>query len=49
MIQMDYNCEEAGVDINETQKSAIDTEVIEKTKHFIKYCRMCEFACPIGS
>jgi len=49
MIQMDKNCEEAGVDIYKMQKPAIDIGDIEKTKHSIKYCRLCEFACPIGS
>lgn len=49
MIQMDNNCGEAGVDINNTQKSAIDKEGLGRTTHCIKYCRLCEFACPIGS
>jgi epoxyqueuosine reductase len=49
MIQMDKNCEEAGVDIFETQKPDIDIRGIKKPKHYIKYCRLCEVACPIGS
>ncbi len=49
MIQMDKNCEKAGIDINETTKSAIDIGDIEKAKRYIKYCRRCEFACPIGN
>lgn len=49
MIQMDKDCEDADIDVNETQKPDIDIGDIGKTENYIKYCRQCEFACPIGS
>ena len=49
MIQIDKDCEDAEVDFNKTQKPAIDIGDIGNTKNYIKYCRVCEFACPIGS
>jgi epoxyqueuosine reductase len=48
MIQMDKDSENAGIDRNETLKSAVDIEDIGKTKHYDKSCRLCEFACPVG-
>jgi epoxyqueuosine reductase len=49
MIQMDKDDEDAGIDINETLASAIDIEDIGKTRNYIKPCRRCELACPVGS
>jgi epoxyqueuosine reductase len=49
MIQMDKDDEDTGIDINETLESDIDIEDIGKTRNYMKSCRRCEFACPVGS
>jgi epoxyqueuosine reductase len=41
--------EDSGIDENEMLVPAIDVEDIDKTKNYFESCRLCEFACPVGS
>jgi epoxyqueuosine reductase len=42
--------EDSGIDENKMLNPAIyDVEDIDKTKNYFESCRLCEFACPVGS
>jgi hypothetical protein len=41
--------EDSEIDENKMLDPAIDVEDINKTTHYFKSCRLCEFACPVGS
>jgi len=41
--------EDSGINENEMLVPAMDVEDIDKTKNYFKSCRLCEFACPVGS
>jgi len=47
MIQINKEVVDSGINFDEIQ-FALDSEDISHTKERIKYCRQCEFACPIG-
>jgi len=53
-IQMDKDFEDSGIAIDEgflseIYSSGVETEGISQKKERIKWCRRCEFACPVGS
>ncbi len=48
MIQMRKDAEDSEIDFDETVQSALDSEDLSDTNSRTKYCRKCEFACPIG-
>ena len=41
--------EDSGIDENKMLNPAVDVEDIDKTKNYFESCRLCEFACPVGS
>ena len=53
-IQMDKDFEDSGIAVDEgflseMYSSGVETERISQIKECIKWCRRCEFACPVGS
>ncbi len=48
MIQMRKDAEDSEIDLDETVQFALDSEEVSHTDDRTKYCRKCEFACPIG-
>jgi len=48
MIQMYKDVEESEIPFDKAVQFTLDTETISHTKERAKYCRKCEFACPIG-
>jgi epoxyqueuosine reductase len=49
LTQMEKDCEDSGIDDNQMLAPTIDVKDIGNVKHYIKYCRRCELACPVGS
>jgi epoxyqueuosine reductase len=49
MSQIDYDEYASGVAINEAHMAGVDREEKSIQPDRIKYCRSCEFACPVGS
>jgi hypothetical protein len=37
------------IDENKMLNPTVDVEDIDKTKNYFESCRLCEFACPVGS
>jgi epoxyqueuosine reductase len=48
LMQLDKNDKDSGNEEDETINLGVDIENFGKTKHPIKSCRQCEFACPVG-
>lgn len=48
MIQMRKDAEDSEIDFDKTVQFALDSEEVSHTDDRTKYCRKCEFACPIG-
>jgi epoxyqueuosine reductase len=49
LIQSSNYDEESAIDENKMLNPAVDVEDIDKTKNYFESCRLCEFACPVGS
>ncbi len=47
--QSNKDDEDSGIDENKMLNPAVDVEDIDKTKNYFESCRLCEFACPVGS
>ncbi len=48
MIQMRKDVEDSEIDFDKAVQFTLDTEYMSDAKERVKYCRHCEFACPIG-
>ncbi len=48
MVQMRKDAEDSELDFDETVQCALDSEEVSNADDRTKYCRKCEFACPIG-
>jgi len=48
MIQMRKNMEESDIDFDRGVQFISDTENMFTSEKLVKYCRECEFACPVG-
>jgi len=48
MIQMQKDVENSEIDFDEAVQFTSDSEYMTDAKERVKYCRQCEFACPIG-
>lgn len=48
MVQMRKDMEESDIDFNRGVQFISDTEDMSTTEKLVKYCRKCEFACPVG-
>jgi epoxyqueuosine reductase len=48
LVQADKDARESGISLNETQFNGDYTKDPSLGKYLVKYCRRCEFACPVG-
>ncbi len=48
MVQMRKDMEESDVDFDKGVQYISDVETMTTTEKLVKYCRKCEFACPVG-
>jgi len=49
MIQMMQDTVDSGAEITDESMSFVDTEEESKPDKLIKWCRLCEFSCPVGN
>jgi len=48
IIQINHDVEAAGISLDDTPLSSVEGEDTPRQEGPIKYCRDCEFACPVG-
>jgi hypothetical protein len=48
-MQIGYDIENSGAAFTKDSMSMTDTEEEARSDNLIKWCRLCEFACPVGT